>query len=52
MAEHIIFENRPDMEYIMQVLCELLNKQDVGEYEYTYKISPKEDEKNVKRRDR
>ena len=46
MSYQVIFTNKPDMDYIMQVLCELLSKQDGGAYEYTYKLTPKEDVEN------
>lgn len=42
----VIFTNKPNMDYIMQVLCDLLTKQDGGEYEYTYTLKKTEEVKN------
>ena len=39
MAEQKDLKNLPDMDKIMQTLCELLSRQDGGEYEYTYSLS-------------
>ena len=39
----IICTNKPNMNYIMQVLCELLSRQDGGKYEYTYTLTKKEE---------
>lgn len=32
---NMIFQNQPNVGYIMQVLAELLSRQSDGEYEYT-----------------
>lgn len=37
----IIFTNQPNMEYIWQVLLDLIAQQEGGEYEYTVKLTPK-----------
>lgn len=39
----IVFTNKPDMSYIMQVLCDLLARQDGGAYEYTYTLTEKKE---------
>ena len=36
---NIVFTNNPDMRNIMQVLCDLLERQDGGAYEYTYTLT-------------
>ncbi len=38
MTDSIIFENSPDVDKIMAVLCELMARGEGGEYEYTYKL--------------
>ena len=43
----MVFANKPNMDYIMQVLCDLLTKQSEGEYEYTYTLTKKEDGGNA-----
>ena len=39
----MVFTNKPNMEYIMQVLCDLLARQDGGAYEYTYTLTKKKE---------
>ena len=38
MAEMLTFENTPNGESMLRLMCELLTKQCGGEYEYTYKL--------------
>ena len=35
-------KNEPNMNYIMKVLCEQLSRQEIGSYEYSYKLERKE----------
>ena len=40
----IVYQNRPNVNRILQTLCDLLTKQDEGRYEYTYVINNKTEE--------
>ena len=42
MSSKIIFENTPDMDKIMKVMCELMERESRGEYEYTYELDLQE----------
>lgn len=41
----LVFTNKPDMGYIMQVLCDVLARQDDGAYEYSYTLAKKNNKK-------
>ena len=42
----MVFTSKPNMNYIMQVMCELLSRQDGGKYEYSYTLTEKDDGKS------
>ena len=45
MANQIIWQNKPNMDKIMQTLCDVATRDSHGEYEYTYTLKkPKEEE--------
>ena len=39
----ISFVNKPNIEYMLRVMCELYDRQSGGTVESTYKISPKKE---------
>ena len=43
----ISFVNKPNIEYMLRVICELYERQSGGTVESTYKISPKKDSDKV-----
>ena len=45
IEEKASFINKPNIEYMLRVMCELYERQSGGTVESTYKISPKEEKK-------
>lgn len=38
--------NKPDMNYVMEVICDLLTRQSGGRLEYSYTLTPKDSDNN------
>ena len=41
-----VFLNQPDMNYVMEVICDLLTRQSGGRLEYSYTLTPKNGDNN------